>query len=337
MLAFGARRYGDGVLAVEFRNPQDAGSEGAEIVAIVGCGLIGQAWATVFLRAGAQVNLFDSVDGAAARAAEEIEKRLAELHDFGLASKGSTGKGAGSLHVSPTLEDAVAEADYIQENGPEDLAIKTALTQEIAYHAPSTAPIGSSTSGLRASLYAETVKGRERCLVVHPINPPHLVPLVEVVPSKWTSQHVVENVTELLEAVEQVPIALAKEIDGFVVNRLQGALLKEAFRLLDNGIATSDAIDKAISRGLGMRWSLMGPFETIHLNAPGGVADYVQRFGPMYKNMFAGEQQDSDWQTVVDAGLEADLTEKCPLTDITGAQKERDTALMQLLASRKQA
>ncbi|MEL6583388.1 MAG: 3-hydroxyacyl-CoA dehydrogenase [Pseudomonadota bacterium] len=312
-------------------NDEDGGSSFKQI-AIVGCGLIGQAWATVFLRAGAEVRLFDVVEGAAEQAAAQIKDRLQELHRFSLIPDDVLRDAPGRIAVAHTLKEAVADAEYVQENGPENLEIKAALTRDIlSFSAPDT-PVGSSTSGIPASSYAEHLSGRERCLVAHPINPPHLVPLVEVVPSVWTDPQVTQAVETLLRTVGQVPILLRKEIDGFVVNRLQGALLREAFNLLDAGVASREAIDLAVSRGLGLRWSLMGPFETIHLNAPGGVADYVERFGRMYAEMFADERGASPWTDVVASGLGADLARHTPAEGIPAAQKQRDEALMTLLA-----
>ena len=305
-------------------------------IAIIGCGLIGQAWATVFVRSGHHVTLYDKQDGAAQQAVVHIRDRLVELREHGLISAESLTLGGDLLKASASLRAAVSDADYVQENGPEDVTIKTELTCEIDQWSPPGTPIGSSTSGIPASVYAEKIDGRSRCLVVHPINPPHLIPLVEIVPAPWTEQNVIDDVERLLEAVGQVPITLHKEVDGFVVNRLQGALLHEAFKLLDQGVASREAIDKAMRDGLGIRWSLMGPFETIHLNAPGGVADYVRRFGKMYLEMFEYTKELTDWHAVVNAGLELELIEQRPLTEIGNAQRARDVALMQLLASRLQ-
>lgn len=305
-------------------------------VAIIGCGLIGQAWATVFVRSGHRVTLYDKQHGVAQQADVQIRERLVELHEHGLINSSALHRGYDLLTVASTLKSAVSNADYVQENGPEDARVKSELTREIDLWSPPGTPIGSSTSGIPASVYAEQIKGRRRCLVVHPINPPHLIPVVEIVPTSWTSQGVVDEVKDLLDSVGQVPIILKKEIDGFVVNRLQGALLREAFQLLDQGIASREAIDKAISDGLGIRWSLMGPFETIHLNAPGGVADYVTRFGQMYSEMFHATSEPADWSAVVSSGLEVELIEQHPLAEIGNAQRARDIALMQLLAARLQ-
>lgn len=306
-------------------------------IAVVGCGLIGQAWAMVFLRAGMNVALFDPIDGVASSAVGRIARDLGSLEASELLNGHSASECASRITAVATLAEAVDNAIYVQESGPENLEIKRELTQAIDTLAALDVPIGSSTSGLPASDYARNVQGRHRCLVVHPINPPHLIPLVEVVPSPWTSPDVTQAVTSFLHQTNQVPISLNKEVEGFVVNRLQGALLHEAFRLLERGIASPRDIDSAISHGLGIRWSLMGPFETIHLNAPKGVGDYIDRFGPMYSNMFADEaaRRLPDWTSVAEAGLIDQMQEVHDVASIPEAQNKRDLAIMTLLAHRK--
>jgi 3-hydroxyacyl-CoA dehydrogenase len=136
-----------------------------------------------------------------------------------------------------------------------------------------------------ASLFSETLAGRARCLVAHPVNPPHLVPIVELAPAPWTDPAVVERAKAIYEAAGQVPITLRKEKAGFVLNRLQAVLLAEAFRLVGEGVASAQDVDKTIRDGLGLRWSFMGPFETIELNAPGGIPDYCARYSASLDRM----------------------------------------------------
>lgn len=303
-------------------------------VAIVGCGLIGQAWAVVFLRSGFRVALFDADHAACMRAWSGVVERLKELAAHGLLNRSRIEELAENLKVEDGLEAALGGAAYVQENGPEDLDIKSALTAELDRHARPDVPIGSSTSGIPASQYSIDVPGRHRCLVVHPINPPHLVPAVEIVPSPWTDSDVTTRVLDLMKATHQTPILLDKEIDGFVVNRLQGALLSEAFRLLGQGVASAEDIDKAVSDGLGLRWSIIGPFETIHLNAPGGVAQYVERYGPMYREMFRHDIPPEDWSAALEDGLERGLCARHPISNLAQSQADRDSALMALLAHR---
>jgi 3-hydroxyacyl-CoA dehydrogenase len=131
-----------------------------------------------------------------------------------------------------------------------------------------------------ASKFTEGLAGRARCLVAHPVNPPHLVPLVELVGAPWTAPETIARAKAVYESVNQVPIVVRREVDGFILNRLQAALLSEAFRLVEEGFVSPQDCDKTLKDGLGLRWSFMGPFETIELNAPGGIPDYCARYGP---------------------------------------------------------
>ncbi len=168
----------------------------------------------------------------------------------------------------------------MQESGPEDVDIKRALFAELDRLAAPETLLASSTSGIVASRFTEELAGRARCFVAHPVNPPHLVPLVELAGASWTSRAALEKAKQIYAGVGQVPIVMNRELDGFVLNRLQAVLLAEAFRLVAEGYASPQDVDKAVKDGLGLRWSFMGPFETIELNAPEGIPDYCRRYGP---------------------------------------------------------
>jgi L-gulonate 3-dehydrogenase len=256
-------------------------------IAIVGSGLIGRAWATVFARTGAAVALYDPVPAQAQAADAFIKQSLAEQISLGLVDAATANHAR--IRIAPTIADAVAGADLVQENGPETLEAKRALYAEMdATAAPSTI-LASSTSFIPCSAFSEGLKGKERCLVAHPVNPPHLVPIVELAPAPWTSPDTVTRAKAIYEAAEQVPILLRKEVPGFVLNRLQAALLAEAFRIVGAGICSPQDVDKTIRDGLGHRWSFMGPFETIELNAPGGIPDYAKRYSASLDRMVRNE------------------------------------------------
>ncbi len=245
-------------------------------VAIVGSGLIGRAWATVFASHGWATALYDPAPGAAKAAKGHIAKNLRELAELGLVddAKGS----AANLVVADDLAGALKGVAFVQESGPETIPAKQQIHGEIDRLAPPSAIVASSTSVLVSSLWAKDLKHRSRVLVAHPVNPPHLVPIVELCPAPWTDPKVVEKARKIYEKVGQVPITVKKEIDGFVLNRLQAVLLAEAYQLVGDGIVSPDDLDKTIRDGLGLRWAFMGPFETIELNAPAGIPDYNNRY-----------------------------------------------------------
>lgn len=305
--------------------------------AIIGVGLIGQGWAAVFAQAGFEAAIYDTSAEAAKRALNAMAKRFADLAEFDLVAPSAAPEILKRISIAETLEDALQDAVYVQENAPEDVDIKREITRTLDAIAAKDVPIGSSTSGISASRYCEHIPGRHRCLVVHPINPPHLIPAVEIVPTPWTDQDTVANVNELMVQCGRETIVLNAEIDGFVVNRLQGALLEEAFRLIGSGIVSAEDLDKAVCEGLGLRWSFMGPMQTIHLNAPGGVADYVARYGKMYRDFGIGSYEDIDWAKVARDGLAIEMSRKTPVTQIPDAQIDRDRNLMALLRHKKKA
>jgi L-gulonate 3-dehydrogenase len=246
-------------------------------VAIVGSGLIGRAWASVFAGGGYEVALFDSVPGAAETARGLVAEGLSELAEHGLVSDAKAA--AQRVRAARDLADALAGVGHVQENTPETVETKRAIFAELDRLAAPAAILASSTSTIVASLFTEPLRGRHRCLVAHPVNPPHLVPVVELVGAPWTAAETIAAAKATYEAVGQVPIVVKKEIDGFILNRLQAVLLSEAFRLVEDGYVTPQDLDKTIKDGLGLRWSFMGPFETIELNAPGGTPDYCARYG----------------------------------------------------------
>jgi 3-hydroxyacyl-CoA dehydrogenase len=263
------------------------------IAAIVGAGLIGRAWAHVFARAGWEVRVWDPEARQREAAAGLIERSLHDLAGHGLVS--DPDGAAKRIRVFATLEEAVAGADYVQESGPEVLEVKKASFAQLDRAAPATAVLASSTSAIVASKFTAELPGRARCIVAHPVNPPHLVPVVEVCGAPWTAPATKARTLEVLRAVGQVPIDVKREVDGFILNRLQVALLTEAFRLVQEGYVSPRDLDHTIADGLGLRWAFMGPFETIELNAPGGVADYCERYVPWFRRYIADLPPASVW------------------------------------------
>jgi L-gulonate 3-dehydrogenase len=252
-------------------------------VAIVGAGLIGRAWAQVFARAGWEVRLHDPHRPTLETAPDLIRQGLNELANRGLVD--DPAGAAARVTVADDLASALAGVALVQENGPELVEVKRALFAELDRLAPPDAILASSTSAIVASLFTEGLAGRARCLVAHPVNPPHLVPIVELCGAPWTAPDTVARARAIYESVRQVPVTVHREVEGFVLNRLQGALLAEAFRLVGDGVVSPQDLDKTIKDGLGLRWSFMGPFETIELNAPGGIPDYCARYTGFYRRL----------------------------------------------------
>ena len=252
-------------------------------VAVVGAGLIGRAWSLVFARAGCEVRVTDPDPDVLAALPGRLAADVALLGRHGLCPPAA--EVLPRIGTVADLAEAVGDAELVQENGPEDVELKRALFAELDALAPPGALLASSTSAIVASRFTEALAGRARCLVAHPVNPPHLVPLVELCGAPWTAPGTLGRARAFYAEVGQVPITIEKEVDGFVLNRLQGALLAEAFRLVADGVVSPEDLDRTLKDGLGLRWSFMGPFETIELNAPGGIADYLARYAGFYARL----------------------------------------------------
>jgi 3-hydroxyacyl-CoA dehydrogenase len=305
-----------------------------EKIAIVGAGLIGCAWATVFARAGHPVALYDVSAAALASARDSIGATLDGLYKGGLISE-QPETVLQRITLTPTLADALQGAALVQENVRETVEAKKEIFAELDRLAAADTILASSTSGIPASSFTADLPGRGRCLVGHPINPPSLVPLVELVPAPWTEQSAMDKARALYEGAGQVPITVNREIQGFIVNRLQGALLAEAFRLVEDGYISSADVDKAVKDGLGLRWAFMGPFETIDLNAPGGIRDYCARYGPLYLDI-ATQAQPRAWEQPLVDKLEAERQQELPPAERAARPRWRDERRMKLVVHKRQ-
>ena len=254
-----------------------------QTVAIVGAGLIGRAWAAVFARAGWAVRLHDPHGPTLDAAPGLVQAELDMLHVHGLA--GDPAKAVQGMTAHADLADALAGAAFVQESGPEAVQGKQALFRDLDRLAAPEVVLASSTSAIVASRFTEGLPGRARCMVGHPVNPPHLIPLVELCGAPWTAPATLDQAAAIYGAVGQVPVLVRQEVEGFVLNRLQGALLAEAFRLVGDGVISPEDLDRTVSDGLGLRWSFLGPFATIELNAPGGIPDYCARYTGFYRSL----------------------------------------------------
>jgi L-gulonate 3-dehydrogenase len=230
-----------------------------------------------------------------------------------------------------SLWEAVRDAAYVQECGPERTDVKTGVFTELERAARPEAVLASSSSGIPASAFTAHLQTRHRCLIAHPVNPPYLVPLVEICPAPWTDPAVTERTREIMVDAGQVPATVKKEVDGFALNRLQGALLAEAFRLLADDVISPADLDALVKHGLGLRWSFMGPLETIDLNAPDGLADYCNRYGPLYATM-QQQMKPLEWDAALVNRLHAARRSELPANMQKVRQEWRDRRLMALLA-----
>ena len=245
-------------------------------VGIVGAGVIGGGWALHYLRMGFDVDVYDP--------APEAEGGLLRLRDTAWPVLERLGLRPGAspdrLAFRADLAGAVAEVDLVQENGPEDGAVKRGILAGIDRVAPPEVIIVSSTSGLAMTMLQADCVNPQRCVVGHPFNPPYLIPLVEVVGGQLTDPAAVDWLTGFYRAVGKRPLRLSRELPGFVANRLQEAMWREALHMVATGEATVEEIDASIAHGPGLRWALMGPILTFHLaGGTRGMSHMLDHFG----------------------------------------------------------
>ncbi|KAH8254706.1 hypothetical protein KR032_011780, partial [Drosophila birchii] len=329
-------------------------------VGIVGSGLIGRAWAMLFAAAGYRVQLYDILESQLSTALQELDKDLHSLEEKGsLRGQLRAAEQFALIEVTTKLEELTREALYIQECVPEVLQLKRSLYTQLDELLGEDTVVGSSTSTFMPSLYSEGLKRKQQVsfseflkqktliitpktilqmLVAHPLNPPYFIPLVEIVPAPWTSPEAVELTHSLMLSVGQRPVTLKREIQGFATNRIQYAILNEVWRLVASGILSVADVDRVLSQGLGLRYALLGSLETAHLNAPGGVADYFQRFGGEISAVSAtyGATPDTQGDKVTLAEIARQCEELVPLEGLEARRATRDEFLTQLAKLKKQ-
>jgi len=248
-------------------------------VAIVGTGVIGASWSACFLAHGLDVVATDPAPGAEEALRRYVATAWPALEKFGL----TPGASPSRLRFTTDLEQALAGADLVQENGPEREAFKIKLFADMDAIVPPLTILASSSSGITMSVIQSRCTHPERCVIGHPFTPPHLIPLVEVVGGRGTSAETVERVMRFYAKLGKRAIHIRKEVKGHVANRLQAALYREVVHLIDQDVVSVGDIDAAVSLGPGLRWGLMGPNLLYHLGGgPGGVRHFLEQFtGPM--------------------------------------------------------
>jgi L-gulonate 3-dehydrogenase len=299
-------------------------------VACIGAGTVGHAWAVVFARAGHEVALFDSAPGhVAERALPGVRRTLELLHAAGMLSE-RVETVLERVHDAATIAEAVTGVTYVQESVREDVAVKREVFAAVAVAAPADAVLASSTSAIPGSEFLADIPQPERALVVHPVNPPSLIPLVELCGTPRTSAETIESTRQFMLDLGMRPIVLRKEIDGFILNRLQFTLVAEALHLVGEGYCTAEDVDAVLTDGLALRWASIGPFEVAHLNAVDGLQGFVDRLGPMMKRLGADARTDYDWTQEQIAAAHAALAERIPVEQIAERQAWRDRRILAL-------
>lgn len=288
----------------------------------------------VFARGGNEVVLWDQDSAQVDKALAHIARTLPEMAEAGLIDDAATV--AARVSGTARLDEALAGVGFIQENIVERAEPKQALFAEVERLAEADAVISSSTSAIMPSILFGGLRTRQRCLVSHPLNPPHLAPIVELCGGDFTDPEAIDRARVFMADCGMAPILVKREIEGFILNRLQLAVLNEAFRLIADGYVSAEDLDKTIKEGLALRWSFMGPIETIDLNAPNGVADYLERYGPTIRRVGDSQAATAPWPDSIGATLDAERRAAVPREKLSEATAWRDRRMM-ALAAHKQA
>jgi len=251
-------------------------------VACIGAGLIGQNWTTLFSSKGLEVTLHDVTQDILHNSITNIASSLIFMEENNLLRAGEADAALKRIRPTTDLAEAVAHADYVQESVPDNYEIKKHVFQELDAQAPHHTILASSASGLLMTEIQKVTTRPERCVLAHPVLPAHLIPLVEIVGGEHTSPSTVKATRDFMKSIGKTPVALNREIPGYIVNRLQAALLREAIDLVHKGIASASDVDTAFCMGIGLRDPLIGPFLRIHL-AGSGVERFIENFSRSYQ------------------------------------------------------
>jgi len=299
-----------------------------ELIAIVGAGTIGASWATQFLAKGLKVTVYDPAPDTELKTRKFIETAWPAMQQLGLAENADPQQ----IEFVATAAKAVEGADLVQESGPENLAAKRALYASMEPALSDDTIIASSTSGFMPSSLQDGRVHPERYIVAHPFNPPHLIPLVEVVRGEKTADAVMDWAVTFYQWLGKKPIRIEREMAGHVANRMQAALYREAIHLVLEGVATPDDVDAAVAYGPGLRWALMGPHRSHDLGGgEGGMQHLLEHIGPNI---------DAWWQDLGQPRINAETVEKLVSAyaatkppSIAELAKERDVLLIELLSA----
>ncbi|WP_141939486.1 3-hydroxyacyl-CoA dehydrogenase [Microbacterium sp. SLBN-154] len=307
----------------------DAAASVADTVAVIGAGSIGIAWTIIFASAGIRVRIFEAAPGVRRAAMDEVAHMLGELSGAGLLDE-PVATVLKRVEVLESLEAAVSGAHFVQECVIEDLGVKQSLFAQLDALTDPRVVLASSTSTITASAFAAGLARRERCLVVHPANPPYFLRVAEVVPAPFTAASTVATARALLLRARLTPIVLGREIEGFAFNRLQAAMLREAYCLVRDGVVSAEDIDTLVREGLGLRWSVIGPFTTSELNTRGGLRRHAEVLGPVYARIAVERGGDNPWNPDTIEHVASTIEQRLPHPAWEDNVRERDRAMMRL-------
>jgi L-gulonate 3-dehydrogenase len=282
-----------------------------------------------FALGGAHVRLFDVSRKALAAAIDSIHAAAEDLTAAGRVES----REALLARIRPAgcLAEAIEGASHVQESVIDDLEIKKRVFAELDAMAPRSVTLGSSSGEIMVSKFTTGLPGAGRCLLVHPVNPPHVLRAVEICPTPWTERWAVDVCTDLIESIGMVPISLSKEISGYVINRLQYALINEALHLVGEGYCEPKDVDAAIKHGLGLRWAFLGPFETSHLNATHGYFEYMTTDESGTRRLMSDIRAGYPWDHALALRIHQYLEKKMPAQDMARHQRDRDRTLLQVM------
>lgn len=269
-------------------------AEDIKKVACVGCGRIGQGWTAVFAAAGYRVAMHDIEEDELKRGVEQVQSNLELLEDINRIAVGTAPQAMKFVRATPDLADALNGAELVMESVPDNYPVKKAVFKELDNLAGPDAILASSSSGLLMSEIQTAVLRPERCILTHPFLPVHLLPLVEVVGGSQTETATVDATCRLMEAIGKIPVRLKKEVSGYIVNRLQAALLREAIDLVARGVASAADVDRAFCNGMGMRDPFIGPLLRAHL-AGNGIAGFLDQYAESYRLRW---ESMASWDTI---------------------------------------
>jgi carnitine 3-dehydrogenase len=270
-------------------------------VACVGAGLVGQGWATIFLSRGLEVIMQDISQEILNESMKHIWLNLSFLENKGLVQKENVEARRDRIKTTTNIADACVHADYVQESVPDTYEIKKRVFREMDAAAPAHAILASSASGLLMTEIQEVTTRPERCVLVHPILPVYLIPTVEIAGGEKTSRTTIQEAREFMEQMGKSPVVLRREVPGYIINRLQAALMREAIDLVDKGIASPEEVDKAFCRGLGLRDPVVGPFLRMHI-AGNGIENFLKNYAQSYR--YRWETMET-WTSIPPSAIEA--------------------------------